>query len=75
MAMAIPASDMMLDVIPRYRMKRKAVRTASGRGMVTISTERRWRRNRIFTRVTTTASSSSARFSVSAARAMRPERS
>jgi hypothetical protein len=75
MAMAMPASDMMLDVIPRYRMKRKAVRRASGSGMVTIRTDRRWSSNRMFTRVTTTASSSSARLSVSAARAMRPERS
>ena len=75
MAMAIPASDMMFEVMPRYRMNRNAVRTASGMGMVTIRTERRWSRNRMLTRVTTAASSSRERLRVSAARRINAERS
>ena len=56
-------------------MNRKAVSTASGSGIVTISTDRTWRRNRMFTRVTTIVSSMSARLSVCTARSMRADRS
>jgi hypothetical protein len=74
-AMAIPASDMMLEVIPRYRMKRKAINTASGMGIVTIRTDRKWSRKRRFTSVTTTASSMSDRLRVATARSIKAERS
>ncbi len=56
-------------------MKRKAVRTASGSGMVTINTERRCRRKTMLTMVTTIVSSISARLSVETARSMSADRS
>ena len=64
MAMAMPASDMMLELMSRYRMKRNAVRTASGRGMVTMSTDRKCSRKTMLTSVTTIVSSINARRSV-----------
>jgi hypothetical protein len=75
MAMAIPASDMMFEVIPRYRMKRKAVSTASGIGIVTMRTDRRCSRKTTFTSVTTRASSVRARRRVWTARSMSWDRS
>ena len=64
MAMAIPASDMMFELMSRYRMNRNAVRTASGSGMVTISTERKCSRKIMLTIVTTIVSSMRARRNV-----------
>src|SRR6266850_303522 len=52
-------------------MKRKAVRTASGSGIVTINTERRCSRKTTLTRVTTIVSSIKARFKVWTARSMK----
>ena len=56
-------------------MKRNEVRTASGIGRVTISTERKWSRKTMLTSVTTSASSISARLSVCTARSISAERS
>ena len=36
MAMAMPVSDMMLEVMPNYRMRMKEIRIDSGSGSVTI---------------------------------------
>jgi hypothetical protein len=56
-------------------MNRNALNTASGSGIVTISTERTLSRNRMLMTVTTRVSSISARRSVATARSMRAERS
>ena len=56
-------------------MKRNAVSTARGMGIVAIRTERTWSRNTMLTSVTTRASSMSARFRVWTARSIRSDRS
>ena len=70
MAMAMPASDMMFDVMPKYFMKRNEKSTASGSGTVTMKTERKCARKRRLASVTRINSSTSAHFRVSVARLM-----
>lgn len=75
MAMAMPASDMMFEVIPNPCISRKETRMLAGSGSVTIRMERKWNRKMTCASVTSSTSSTSASRSVAIVRAMRSERS
>ena len=75
MAMAIPPSDMMLEVTPTSFMVMKAMRTETGRVRTMTRALWKWRRKRRMTSETTTDSSTRLCFRVSMARLMRSERS
>ncbi len=75
MAMAIPPSDMMLEVTPRSFMVMKEMRTAIGRVRTITRALWKWSRKTRMTRDTTIDSSVSARFRVWMARSIRSERS
>jgi len=70
MAMAMPVSDMMLLVMPVSFISRKETRIETGNGRVTIRMLRKCQRNRMWARVTSTTSSSSACLSVSIVRSI-----
>ncbi len=74
-AIAIPPSDMMFDVMPKTRMRRNDVRIASGSGSVTMRIERKCSRKITCASVTRRISSRSARRSVPTAREISAERS
>ncbi len=74
-AMAMPPSDMMLEVMPNSRMKMNAMSTATGISMMTRSTLRTCSRKSSTMRLTTMDSSISARRSVIDGRLIRVVRS
>ena len=74
-AMAIPASDMMLAFIPCQFMMMKAVRMPIGRLIIATSAERRWNRKSTHTNATMASSSSRPRNRLSTAFSIKPERS
>ena len=54
-AIAMPPSDMMFEVRPRYRMPMNDIRTDSGSTIITTSADRAWNRKTRQMIVTTTA--------------------
>ena len=75
MAMAMPPSDMMLEVILRYAIGMKANSTATGRIRIATSALLKWKRNTSATKLTMTLSSSNFSRSTAMARWIRSERS
>ena len=75
MAMAMPPSDMMFELIPCPNMIRNEMSTAIGRMMMATNALRRCIRNARHTSATTMLSSSSFSSSVLTARSMRALRS
>ena len=75
MAIAIPPSDMMFAVNPICFMGMKASTTAMGRSSAGTRVERKWRRNRRITRVTTISSSMRVCLRVCTESSMSPDRS
>ena len=75
MAMAMPESDMMFDVMPNWFIRMNETRIESGSGSVTMRMLRKWNRKRMMTIVTSTASSVSACLSVSSVRSISSLRS
>jgi hypothetical protein len=74
-AIAIPPSDMMLALMPWWRITRKAISTPSGSPMIATSAERRCHRKSTQTSATTANSSSSLWVRLSIARSISALRS
>ena len=74
-AIAMPPSDMMLALMPCWRMTMKAISTPSGSEMIATSEERRCHRNSAHTSATTMNSSTSLWLRLSMARSISALRS
>ena len=75
MAMAMPLSDMMFEVIPNCFIRMNEIRIETGSGNVTIRMMRKWKRKMMCASVTRMISSVSACFSVSIVRSINSLRS
>ena len=75
MAMAMPLSDMMFEVMPNCLIRMNEIRIEAGSGMVTIRMLRKCQRKTMWARATRRISSTSAVFSVAMVRSIRVLRS